>query len=37
MNCKKCDRGIKRSKYGYGLICWESLPKTRRLWIKWFG
>jgi len=35
--CKRCNRKIKRSKYGYGIICWNNLSKTRRLLIKWFG
>jgi len=35
--CKKCNREIKNSFYGYGIICWSKLSKTRRFWIKWFG
>jgi len=37
MKCKKCGRKLKRSFYGYGIVCWGNLSKTRRLIAKWFG
>ena len=35
MKCKKCGRKLKRSFYGYGIICWSKLSKTRKFIAKW--